>query len=284
MAYSKNRMTSPPVKPAADAPASNSLVANFASKYEIEPAKLLGILKATAFKQRYNEPPATNEELAALIVVAKHYNLNPFTREIYAFRAKNGGISPIVGIDGWIKIVEAQPTYQGEEMVKGYDDEKGPDGQPLGFYYECFMHRSDRKFPISRRQYYKECFRPTEPWQQMPTRMLQHKAYIQSARAAFGLGGIYDEDEGLTIAGTVVSAKDGPDVLPLTAPQAAIDESGKEKTLPINEDQLQMVREKLAITGIPDNAVLENFAVEKLEDLRFHEVADVMEYLAKNSP
>lgn len=199
---------------AANASATNTVVAanpklmtSFAGKYGIDANKMVGILRGTAFNtgKTNGQPntPATDEEIAALVVVSNIYNLNPFLKEIYAFRNKSGGITPIVGIDGWIRIVESQPKYEGEEMKSGYDDTIGPDDKPLGFFYECFMYRSDRRFPTSRRQYYKENYRNTDPWNIMPTRMLQHRAYIQSARAAFGLGGIYDEEEGARIANAI---------------------------------------------------------------------------------
>jgi phage recombination protein Bet len=180
--------------------ANPKLMTAFAAQYGIDANKMVGILRGTAFKAN---PPATDEEVAALVVVANIYHLNPFLREIYAFRNQSGGITPIIGVDGWCRIVESQPAYEGEEMKSGYDDTMGPDDKPLGFYYECFIYRRDRKFPTSRRQYYKENYRKTTPWDTMPTRMLQHRAYIQSARAAFGLGGIYDEDEGERIANAI---------------------------------------------------------------------------------
>jgi len=194
--------------PATALAASPKLMATFAERFGIDANKMMGILRATAFNTGKTNgqpnPPATDEEIAALVVVANEYNLNPFTKEIGAFRNRGGGITPVVQIDGWVRLVERQPAYQGEEMKNGYDDTIGPDGKtPLGFYYECFMYRSDRRFPISRRQYYNENVRNTEPWNGMPTRMLQHRAYIQSARATFGFGGIYDQDEGERIANTI---------------------------------------------------------------------------------
>lgn len=41
-----------------------------------------------------------------------------------------------------------------------------------------------------------ECKRDnTLPWKTHPKRMMRHKAMIQCARLAFGLAGIYDQDE-----------------------------------------------------------------------------------------
>ena len=44
-------------------------------------------------------------------------------------------------------------------------------------------------------EFYKECYRATDPWKQMPRRMLRHKALKEAARVAFGFSGITDEDE-----------------------------------------------------------------------------------------
>src|SRR5713226_5092165 len=88
------------------APSKPRLVELFADRYGIAPDRLLHVLASTAFSTGKGEPPPTIEEMQALLVVANEYHLNPFTREIYAFRNKRtGGIVPIVGVDGWIRIV-----------------------------------------------------------------------------------------------------------------------------------------------------------------------------------
>lgn len=160
-----------------------------ASKFSVEPDKLLGTLKATVFKN------ATNEELLALVVVANTYGLNPLTKEIYAFPAKGGGIAPIVSIDGWIRMMNDHPQFDGMDL----DVEFGDDGKP--FSATCAIYRKDRNRPTAITEYFSECYRGTEPWKQCPARMLRHKALIQAARVAFGFSGIYDEDEGKDVAG-----------------------------------------------------------------------------------
>jgi len=259
-----------------------ALVEIFAERYHVDPKEIVSTLIGTAFKVKANEPPATREEILALLVVANEYHLNPFIREIYAFRGKGGGIVPIIGVDGWVRIVERQPTYQGEEMRCGFDETPGPDGTPLGFYYECFIHRSDRKFPISRRQYYRENFRDTDNWRGMPTRMLQHRAYIQSARAAFGLGGIFDEDEG-----EVIALGKGVDLLPRgTPPRTAPPEAKQAEGPPprADENQLELIKEKLAKTGVPDILVLKKFDLLSLEEIPADKAADVLQFIQDNSP
>ena len=68
--------------------------------------------------------------------------------------------------------------------------------------------RQDRKRPVKTIEYLDECFRSTDPWKQMPSRMLRHKALIQCARLAFGFSGILDVDE------AQYATVDGGDVTP----------------------------------------------------------------------
>ena len=157
-----------------------SLVDKFASKFSIEPEKLLPILKATAFKIKDGD--VTNEQMAALLVVADQYGLNPFTNEIFAFPDK-GGIVPVVGVDGWSRIINQHPQFDGMDFEQ--DDNS----------CTCTMHRKDRAHPVKVTEYLSECRRTTQPWSSHPKRMLRHKTMIQCARIAFSFAGIYDEDE-----------------------------------------------------------------------------------------
>lgn len=164
-----------------------SLLAKIASRYSVEPAKMLTTLKATAFK---SEREVTNEQMMALLIVADQYGLNPWTKEVYAFPDKNNGIVPVVGVDGWSRIINTHQEFDGLEFVDGPADAKG-----MPEWIECVIHRKDRAHPIRAREYMGECRRGTGPWLSHPRRMLRHKALIQCARLAFGYTGIYDQDE-----------------------------------------------------------------------------------------
>lgn len=142
-------------------------------------AGLIETLKATAFKGQVSDA-----QMTALMVVANQYGLNPWTKEIYAFHDKNNGIVPVVGVDGWSRIINNHPQFDGMEFDQ--DDEK----------CTCIIFRKDRNHPIKVTEYMAECRRGAAgPWQSHPNRMLRHKAMIQCARLAFGYGGIYDQDE-----------------------------------------------------------------------------------------
>ena len=141
-------------------------------------SELIATLKATAFKGQVNDA-----QMTALLIVAQQYGLSPWTKEIYAFPDKNNGIVPVVGVDGWSRIINSNPQFDGIEFEHADDS------------CTCVIYRKDRNRPIKVTEYMDECKRGTGPWQSHPRRMLRHKAMIQCARLAFGYGGIYDQDE-----------------------------------------------------------------------------------------
>lgn len=141
--------------------------------------ELIGVLKATAFRGN-----ATDAQMTALLVVAAQYSLNPFCKELYAFPDKNNGIVPVVGVDGWSRIINSHPQFDGMDFAQ--DDES----------CTCTIYRKDRSHPIRVTEWMAECRRANVgPWQSHPKRMLRHKAMIQCARLAFGFVGIYEQDE-----------------------------------------------------------------------------------------
>lgn len=165
--------------------ASGALIHRMAERFGVNDRALLTTLKNTAFK--VSEGEASNEQMVALMVVADQHGLNPFTREIYAFPSQ-GGVVPVVGVDGWSRIINSHPQFDGMDFQQ--DDES----------CTCIMYRKDRAHPIQVTEYMAECKRNTQPWNSHPKRMLRHKAMIQCARIAFSFSGIYDPDEAEIIA------------------------------------------------------------------------------------
>lgn len=167
-----------------------------AGRFNVEPAKLLSTLKNTVFKK------ATDDELLALVVVANEHGLNPLTKEIYAFPAQGGGITPVVSVDGWTRIMNSHPDFDGIQFVTEFDVDKGA---PISC--TATVHVKGRAHPIVVTEFASECVRNTPTWKQWPMRMLRHKALIQGARTAFGFSGIYDDDEAKEISKTNEPAK-----------------------------------------------------------------------------
>lgn len=162
---------------------SNAMIVQQASKlasmFDIpDTGELVSVLKATAFKGQ-----VTDAQMSALLIVANQYGLNPWTKEIYAFPDKNNGIVPVVGVDGWARIINGNPAFDGMEFREDAES------------CTCIIYRKDRSHPVSVTEYMSECKRNAGPWQSHPRRMLRHKATIQCARLAFGFAGIFDQDE-----------------------------------------------------------------------------------------
>jgi phage recombination protein Bet len=165
-----------------DSPQRLSVTRDMAQRFGMETDAFEATLRKTIFPGT-----GTREEFAAFLLVAKQYNLNPVTREIYAMPKRGGGIIPVVSIDGWVRLANEHPAFDGMDFEAEHDDAKLVS-------ITCKIFRKDRSHPTEVTEYLSECKRDTDPWK-MQHRMLRHKAMIQCARYAFGFAGIYDEDE-----------------------------------------------------------------------------------------
>lgn len=165
-------------------PQRQSLIAAMASERGMEPTIFAKTVKATCMPGNVSD-----EEFAAFLMVAQRYGLDPITKEIYAFPKKGGGIQPIVGIDGWMNLINSNPNSDGLEFRDDFNE-----ANEL-VAITAIIHRKDRKHPTMVTEYMEECRRETDPWKKWPARMLRHKAAIQCARYAFGFAGIIDPEE-----------------------------------------------------------------------------------------
>lgn len=193
-----------------------SLLGKIAAKYSVDPSKMLTTLKATAFKG-----DVSNEQMMALLIVADQYGLNPWTKEIYAFPDRQNGIVPVIGVDGWARIINSHDQFDGMNFEQDAES------------CTCTIYRKDRAHPIQVTEYMAECKRNVGPWQSHPRRMLRHKAMIQCARLAFGFVGVYDQDE----AERIVEKDITPEVdhLPMTSRTEAVKEKLRGKKQPAPE-------------------------------------------------
>lgn len=192
-------------------PLKPSALSVMATRLSVEPTKLLDTLKATVFQK------ATNEELLALVTVANEYGLNPFLKEIYAFPAKGGGIVPVVSVDGWNKMLIRQPDFDGVEFE--FTDRE--DGSLASCTATVYV--KNRRMPLRITEYFDECKRNTDPWNNMPRRMLRNRTLCQASRLAFGFSGIYHEDEAasvIEVSSTPMPTEPPPRLVAPPAPEA----------------------------------------------------------------
>lgn len=153
---------------------------------------------------------ATNAELAIVTGVCATYGLNPLVKECAAF-VSGGKLSVVVMVDGWYKMVNRRPEFDGVEFDDKFDDK----GNLASI--TCRMFIKGRERPVCVTEYMAECKDPkSSVWTKWPARMLRHKAYIQCARMAFGITEIIDDDEASRIAANSPRESREKDITPAT--------------------------------------------------------------------
>lgn len=282
-----------------------NIIALLAAQYHLEPEEFVRTIKRMCGLEK-----ATAEEFLAFLLVAQEHDLNPLTREIFAFPKSGGGIQIILSIDGWLKKANSNPMFDGMEIKENFGA-----GQEL-VSISCRIWRKDRKIPIVATEYLKECRRNTDPWRNMPSRMLTHRAKVQAIRSAFGLAGVMEQDEAeaylekLKASPTiVVNATETPlDQIADSLPDASDDvgHSGQGPKLAsnfdesepvlepepappieepfINEEQQQMLQSAVVMAGWPVKAVLEVILVHAgcpLEQIKAGDFITVMTAIAE---
>jgi hypothetical protein len=191
-------------------------------------------------------PEASMEDLTAFIALAHRFDLDPFAKEIFMIKSR-GRVTTYVGIDGYSKIVNRQPEYDGCEFA--YDQD--PDGSITAV--TCTMWRKDRTHPMAVTEFYSECVppSPSEAWKRSPGRMLRHRAFVQAARLCFGISGALDEG---TDFGTPMSAE------PVDLTPAASTEPPRPRRQPPSPGQRQERQEEgvtLAAKVAPQEATFD---------------------------
>ena len=227
-------------------PERRSILMAVASRYGMEAAPFEATLRATVFPAN-----GSREDFAAFLVVANEHQLNPLTKEIYAYPKRGGGIQALVGVDGWITLINRQALLDGIDF-EIINDDKGALSA-----IACSISRKDRAKPVRVIETLAENTRPTEPWKMMPHRMLRHRALIQCARIAFGLAGIMDEDEarGANMIDVTPRPKredftNNQSAAPIPSPRVAEGGAGEDDTA--SDDPAPPVYRKIPV-GMADN-------------------------------
>lgn len=256
---------------------STGLTARMAAKFGIEPTMFLTTLKQTAFRQRGKSgAPAvevSNEQMAMLLHIAEKYDLDPFLKQLYAFQAE-GGISPIVPIDGWLAIINRHRQMESMEI-----ETAAPGTDQDDYWCAVTIQRKDRKKPTRIEEWLKECYRDTDPWNSHPKRMLRHKAIIQCARVAFGYSGIFDPDEEERIYANAIDVTPRPPAgKPETrAPQAKQIPADQPEVQRITLDQATTIADKLKEEGVALDRFLAHVGLASIEDIDARSYASAFE-------
>lgn len=145
---------------------------------------------------------ATNAEMTVVSSIFAKYDLNPFIREGHAF-VSGGKLQVMIGLDGWLKIANRHPEFDGYEQFDNFDDK----GDLVSVTTKIYV--KNRRFPTPHTEYMKEAFVSTSPaWKKFPFRMLAGKSLGQCVRKAFGVSEVLDDDEASRIAANSSREKD----------------------------------------------------------------------------
>ena len=145
-------------------------------------AQAIGVTPAsltTWFSQYPQLSEVTQETCLRLIA---EYRLNPRADEIDLVQFEAGHWQVFITINGWAKLINAHPAFCGIEFSEASELEEG-----VPLWMGCTIYRTDRIKPIEIREYFTEMKTEHAAWQQMPRRMLRHRAMQQCARLAFGI-------------------------------------------------------------------------------------------------
>ena len=135
-------------------------------------------------------PGLTDPEFMLFAEMCKATGLNPATKEIWAIKA-GGRLQLMTGINGFLKIANSHPAYDGMEVEVERDDK----GNLIAATAK--VYRKDRRFPSIATAYMAEYGKQTPIWKQMPSIMLSKCAKSLAIREAFinELGGLYTAEE-----------------------------------------------------------------------------------------
>ena len=162
-----------------------------ANLFTVETDRVEAFLSKSAFRDHPNISLADKHIFKTVCLT---YGLNPFLRQIYAFKSRGGSIQPMVGVDGWTKLATSHPNF-GSVQFKYHDKITTENGRTCFDSVECLIYLKSHEQPVSSRAFYDNCKRNTPAWQSNPLDMLEHRARVKAIRCAFAFGGIFAEGE-----------------------------------------------------------------------------------------
>jgi len=136
----------------------------------------------------------TDNEFSLLMHMARVYQLDPLTHQIWAVKYPGAPAAIFCGRDGWLSIAHRNGQFDG--MESGTREEES--GEIVGW---CKIHRKDMSHPFSVEVSYSEYVQrnkqgtTTKFWREKPKTMITKVAEAQALRRAFNISGLYDEAE-----------------------------------------------------------------------------------------
>lgn len=169
-----------------------------AENLHVDADKLWEVIRnnVISWNKEYEDAPS-NAEIMQVMTVMHKYQLDPFIKQIYAFRHKNR-LQITVAMDGWVAIANRNPDYEGVEYEFPEMAEMIERGDKMCWpWVKATCHVRGRK-PTVVYAFLDEWWVPGKPgkgpsnWELYPTHRLKMKAFTLALREALGIA-LYDE-------------------------------------------------------------------------------------------
>jgi phage recombination protein Bet len=161
----------------------------------------IAVLKSTVAKG------TTDTELAYFIMMAKDLELNPFNKEIWAYKDKRGNLLTFAGRDGFLKKAQKSKNWNGMTSAAVYENDyfevdiaKGeishiPNfkdrGKILGAY--CIVRPKNIEMPTFEWAEFQTYNKGYNVWKSHPEEMIKKVAETHALKKAFGIYGLQSE-------------------------------------------------------------------------------------------
>jgi len=137
-----------------------------------------------------NGGPLTAREMFLGMSLISRHDLDPITKEIYVTRNKEKGLLTIIGIDGWVKVLNRTPDYDGFDQ----EDEITDKGKVVKITTKIFS--KSRSHPTVYPAYWIEYERVAGfVKNKMPIHMLRLFSIRHAARLFTNIGGVTTAEE-----------------------------------------------------------------------------------------
>lgn len=189
----------------------DGLCADFGKAAGMSAASYRSLLQDNVFALSYREKdrsgtwvtktqPIEAGGLLRLLQMAKRFNLDPLNREIYPYFNQDGSVTPTLTVDGWLRLVNANPDFDGCRITESEEEILIPGtSKPCAKWCQVELFRKSLRYPIVIREYFEEVFHgivkrsnstsgsrsrseeavyASTPWVMYPRRMLRHRAFI----------------------------------------------------------------------------------------------------------
>jgi len=163
-----------------------------ASQYHIKPVELYNIVSRNIISVKDHEPAPTAAEVYHVMTIMKTYDLDPWMKQIHAFRHQ-GKLQVMMGYDGWVQKANQFPGYIGTKYE--YSSEQvqvlGVPNKKCWEWVECTVYSKDRT-PTVVRAYFDEWYVSNGNWKQYTRNRLRQKAFTLAIREHCGIA-MWDE-------------------------------------------------------------------------------------------